>query len=175
MSESHLPVRFLALAALMPFVTPAFADEASCDAVFTAADTTAQTPHHAYVAVLLVKGMPPQSSETIFADGVAYDQLDGHWRRDPMTAEKLHQSILETRKEMVHRCRLVGNETMNDVPAVHYEMQAYDPKIGPGEAKSQVWISATHLLLRERVEMTKSSYADTRYEYANVRPPAGVK
>jgi hypothetical protein len=55
--------RVFMFAAFASSTAPAFAAESSCEPVFAAADATARTPHHAYVTVLLLKGMPPQSSE----------------------------------------------------------------------------------------------------------------
>ena len=158
------------------FAASACADEASCAAVFAAADATASAPHHAYITLVLLKGMPPNKSEAIVANGVAYDQDNGHWRRDPVTLEKALQIAREGRAEITHQCRLVGNESMDGEPALRYEMHAYDPQIGPTGGVSNLWIStSTHLLLHEHVEPTKDTYADTRYSYADVRSPDGLK
>lgn len=160
-----------AACALMTFAGPARAD-ASCDPVYDAGIKQMQTPHHIFTSRSAHGGMGASTTETIFAGGIVYVQLHGQWQRSPISASEMLRNAQDKRKSDSgdDTCRALGEDAVDGEATAVYSLH------NDGGADSKLWVSkANGSLLRQTIRLPDGSLIDSRYDYANVVAPAGVR
>jgi hypothetical protein len=168
--RSRLPLTCIACG-LMHFAVPARAD-ASCDPVYDAGIKQMKTPHHVFTNRSAHGRTAASTNETIFAGGVIYVQLRGQWQRSPIAAAEMLQHAQEKRDgdSSDETCRPLGDEAIDGTATVVYSLH------NDAGADSRLWVTkANGLLLRQTVTLPDGSSIDSRYDYANVQAPAGVR
>ena len=161
----------LALLFSIAGAAPAHAD-ASCNPVYDAGIKQLQTPHHIYTTRSGHAGRAVQKSETIYAGGVEYMQLGGRWQRSPLTAAEMLASAQEKRATPAagETCKALGDENVGDAAAAVYSLHNDDG------VDSMLWLAKSDgSLLRQTITLPDGSTVDSRYDYANVQSPPGVR
>jgi hypothetical protein len=172
-----LSVPVFVAAALGVTWTPAGADDAACQAVLQAAIKQAAVPVHQKITVesTAAPGKPMQS-EMIRLGDTLYMQVGGRWTARHYDAAKSAGDARQAMKKAEHSCMRVRSEAVDGQPAELYSAQS---KTATGSSDSQVWIStATGLPLRQSISILEQGTIkmknEVRFDYANVRAPAGV-
>ena len=146
--------------------------DASCNPVYDAGIKQLQTPHHVYTTRSGHAGHAAQKSETIYAGGVEYMQLDGRWQRSRLTAAEMLASAQEKRKTSAEgeTCKALGDEKVGDAAASVYSLHNDDG------VDSRLWLAESDgSLLRQTITLPDGSTVDSRYDYANVQAPLDVR
>ncbi len=178
----HVPVAPLLIVTfcltLVPASVRAQAIPAACRPLIDAEEKQIMTPSHVYeTSAADTPGGKATTQETISTGGFMYLFVDGHWTRSPMRAQELLAQLkqnLATTK--VYSCRHVGDESVGGVAAAVYTAHSESDVI---IADTRTWIAkGTGLPLRseEDVQFPGSpgkEHMSLRYEYTNVKPPAG--
>ena len=156
---------------------PAFADDAACQAVLDAVIRQATVPVHQKISIesAAAPGKPLQS-EMIHIGDTLYMQIRGQWTSRPYDGQKSANDARQAMQKATHNCARVRSEAVDGQAAELYSVQS---KTASGGTELQIWISpATGLPLRQHTVMleggTTRSQHDVRFDYANVRAPAGV-
>jgi hypothetical protein len=160
--------------AIVPQVARAQKDMASCKVVFEAGQKEISTPNHSYITMNLGPGAPTMS-ESITTGRVRYLRVDGKWMRSPITPqEELTRTQSNIRDAKAYSCHKVRTESVSGITATVYSVHSVTEA---GTVDSQVWIAnGTGLPLREESQLGDvGSRISTRFDYADVRPPAGVQ
>jgi hypothetical protein len=169
---------------LLLLVAPVHAADA-CKILFDAADKVIVTPAHLYVtmqASAIEKGKTT-NSEMIYSGGsggAIYVQAGGKWTRSRMSAGDMLKQEAENRADPSKKvaCQYVRDEPVNGEAAGVYKGH-FDEEGTKSDVT--VWISKSKgLPLKQDYDMDVGgpggkSHMSTRYEYTNVRPPAGVQ
>ncbi len=144
----------------------------TCDALYEAGIKAVQMPHHVYTTKTAGRdGKVVQSSEAIFTGGVEYLRVGGQWRRSPLPQGPMLEAAREKLKTHPDTCTDAGVETVDGQSVTTYRV--HDNESG---TDSLVYIlKSTGLLLGQTLTLPDGSIMKTRYEYTNVRPPAGMK
>lgn len=170
-----LPIGVLLLAA------PEYADDNSCKAVFDASNKVIVTPAHLYTTRTSGPGNKTKNNEMIYsggAGGVIYILIDGKWTRSRMTGGEMLKIEEENRTTQKATCQFLRDESVNGEAATVYSGRAQGED---SNTTTTMWISKrSGLPLRQDVDIDMGGVAgkghqSTRYEYTNVRPPAGVQ
>jgi hypothetical protein len=178
----------LGVACTLTFAAPAFAAN-TCDALYSAAVKSTQTPHHLYSTTthssesmhrsdtfkrLSGKAMytgKTESGEAIFDGKTEYLQLHGKWMRSPMTQQDMLETAQENMKTHPDTCAVLGDQTAGGQALTAYKVHNND--VG---TDSQVRVlKSSGLLQGQTLTMPDGSVVETRYDYGNVQAPAGVK
>ena len=158
---------------------PARAADPLCKLVLDAMAKQITTPSHLYATeVTARRGGKPRATESIYAGGAIYVQVQGQWKRSPMSIQgmqKQHEENVRNAKSMT--CRYLRDETVDGEAAAVYRSQA---ETQDAKSDSTLWISKrSGLPLRSESDMDLGGgdkmHLAIRYDYAGVRPPAGVK
>ncbi len=168
----------LVLGAMTLAVLPsaARADDAACQAVLAAIVKQTTVPVHQKITIesAALPGKPIES-EAIHVDGMFYRQDRGHWTASPYDAAKAAENVREAMQKAEHSCTRVGSEPLDGQPAELYSVKSRTASSG---SDAQIWISsATGLPLRHKATMDQGANevkSEVRYDYADVRAPAGV-
>lgn len=174
MKSNHVRLSIVMIAAAcapLVFTAPAHAD-ASCNPVYDAGIKQMQTPHHVLTNRSAHGNTAASTAETTFADGVVYTRLHGQWQRSQMTAAEMLQRAQDKRREESsdETCRALGDEAVDGETATVYTLH------NDAGADSRLWVlKANGLLLRQSITLPDGSLVDSRYDYTNVAPPAGVR
>jgi hypothetical protein len=153
---------------------PSQAALAACEPVTEALVRLAQTPSHQYTTSSL-PGLDTKPSEVVITGATMWLLVDGRWRSLPYDARKriaeMKRSTAEASAAARGSCARVRHEAGGGEPATLYKVH---DATDAGIVDSQIWISAAHgLALHQVVDMLETdSYLDSRFDYANVRPPA---
>lgn len=170
--------RFLStLLLLAPF---AGAADPACQPVIDADLKLYTMPVHIYMTKTAgYNGGAPTSSENIYVNNTTYLMVQGKWRKSPVTVQKM----LDVRKEALASntmtsCQRVREESVNGEAAVVYSGVTVSPD---DRVESTTWISkARGVPLKTEMDTNVGggkagkSHTAVRYEYTNVKPPAGV-
>ncbi|MBL6616153.1 MAG: hypothetical protein ISP49_18935 [Reyranella sp.] len=152
------------------------ADDAACEAVLAAIVKQTTVPVHQKITIetAAVPGRAIQS-EIIHLNGTFYTQSHGQWTASPYDAAKAAGNVRQAMLKAEHSCTRLGSEPVDGQPAELYGVKS---KSASSASEAQIWISsATGLPLRHNVTMDQGANqvkSEVRYEYANVRAPAGV-
>jgi hypothetical protein len=136
------------------------------------------TPVHIYMTqVAAFRGGKPRSSESIFAGGTIYIQARGKWMRSPMSLEKMRRQREENiRNAKSMSCRYLRDEAVDGEAAAVYNSQS---ETEDTKSSSTLWVSKrTGLPLKNEIDIDTGGgpgkqHDSVRYDYSNVRPPAG--
>lgn len=152
---------------------------AACRPVIDAGRKTITTAHHVYSTETSARaGQKTRTTEGITVGDVMYIQLNGKWRRSPVTAKQL-QAKMDTSLTTVtaYSCTRVGDESEGGTAATVYTTHMETEII---KADARVWVAKGSGLVLRTEEDHDLGYGDKRhesirYEYTNVRAPAGIK
>jgi hypothetical protein len=156
------------------------AQATNCATVKAAANKMFDTPYHAYLldsanTDAALHGGKPTSSEVIAAGGSMFVLHKGKWIKSPVSLADMKKSQDTTAKTT---CTHLRDESMNGEAAAVWhthmvnEIATYD---------TDMWISKSRGVLLKGNSVTDvggpmgKSRVIARYDYANVRPPAGVQ
>ena len=158
------------------FSTPVLAADAACQPLFDSRFKLFSVPTHSYTIETLPGGKSA-NSESIFVNGAIYVLMRGKWIHSRMTPQDMLKQEEENIRDSKSTCRHVRDEMVNG------EAAALD--IGHSEndgirSDAQTWISKSKGLPLKTEEDLDTGEGDKRhisirYEYGNVRPPAGVQ
>jgi hypothetical protein len=179
-SRTALEISALAfsLVAWLGASTAAAADS-PCKPVFDAIDRLLKTPNHQFVAQSSdAPGSTPHASEMIFTGKTTYIMHDGKWEKSSLTSDETLKREEENRKHSKTSCRLLRSEPVDGVGASVYTLNSGSEY---GKSEGQIWISSSDALpLRQQIDLivegaTGKTHVETRFVYAGVAAPAGVK
>jgi outer membrane lipoprotein-sorting protein len=130
-------------------------------------------PTHIYMTD--TAGGKTQSNETIYLDNKTYFQFKGAWKVTPITDDAKKETAA---LDAATTCRVVRDEAVNGEAATVYSLhrQTADDK-----SDSQMWVSKSRgLPLKLEMDIDVGGTAGKRhriirYEYTNVRAPAGAQ
>ena len=153
------------------FCTPAPAADTGCQPVFDASARLYTMPVHLYTT------MAGTSSEQIYTNSSIFTNVMGKWHRSKMTMQELQKQEQENIRNSKTTCRYLRDEPVNGEMAALYTEQGENQGI---KFDGQVWVSkGKGVLLRSESDMDtgegSKSHIAVRYEYSNVKPPAGVQ
>ena len=151
-----------------------------CKPVLDAMTKQIGTPTHIYMTeATQLHGGKSTKKEAIHTGSAIYIQMNGQWRRSPLSTQDLQKQREEAaRKTKSMSCRYLRDEPVNGEPAAVYHAQT---DIEDVKSDSTVWVSKrTGLPLRTEQDTdtggaTGMQHLSIRFDYANVQPPAGVK
>ncbi len=153
--------------------------DAACKPALDAILKQISTPTHIYATESSSRhGGKPQTHESIYANGAIYVQVRGQWKRSPMSVQDMRKQQEENvRDTKSMACRYLRDETVQGETAAVYHSQG---ETGAGKSEATLWISKrTGLPLRSENDIDTGDkdkmHLEIRYEYSDVRPPAGVK
>lgn len=183
--HSRLRRRLLAGAAVTALFAAASvsAQSGECAQVLTASLKMYDAPYHMYMVdsaqtdARLNKGKPTVS-EAISTGGVTYFFVDGRWRKNPINVSDMKKSLQDADAANKPTCTHVRDESVNGEPASVWHSHSVTEA---GTSDTDMWISKSrNLLLKSDIRMDVGgnmgkSHITSRYEYTNVRPPAGVQ
>lgn len=142
-----------------------------CDLLYNAGIKAMQTPHHVYSTTTPAAGGNPMAGEAILAGGVEYVLLGGQWRRSPMAPAEMIQNTQEKLKTHPDTCTPLGDQSVDG-----QSVTAYTVHNDESGTDSQVTVlKSSGLMHGSTITLPNGSRVQSRYEYANVQPPAGVK
>jgi hypothetical protein len=167
-----------AIAAFAPNVARGQKDVASCKPVLDAIAKQYSVPSHAIgTETSPTAGAKVIPMEMISAGGQTYILMDGAWKRSPMTmAMMAKQQQDNVRDANAFACRRIRDESVGGVATVLYSMHSETEDL---KSDGQVWI-ATSTGLPVRTELDSdtgdpdNTHTSLRYDYSNVRAPAGA-
>jgi hypothetical protein len=170
-------LRHLALGLLV--AAPAAAQgtvPAECQPIMAAGDKQFTVPSHAFISSKGL-GPTPMQSEAISINGATYVMAHDRWMRSPQTSQQLAQQAKEKVKTAtVYTCKQLADETVGTTLANVYTSHT---ETGTGTTDTQLWIAkTTGLPLKSEVDLSSNghkSHMSVRYEYENVKVPAGVQ
>jgi hypothetical protein len=172
-----IPIALLIAAALGP---PARAVVApSCKVLVDAMMKQIGTPTH--VVVTEAEKGKSKTHEMIYLGDAIYLQMEGQWKRSPMTVQQMRQREEKNQRDMTSMsCRYLRDETVGGETAAVYSTESTTPALG--KSKATMWLSKRNgLPLKSENSMgIDDKYSPPineviRYDYANVHVPAGVK
>jgi hypothetical protein len=170
-------LRPIAVITLLVWPTVARAQKilAACEPVIDAERKGFSTPTHIYSTE---KGGKGRSTETIFVDGASYVFRNGGWRKSPMTPKDL-LGQLETnlKTTTAFTCQRLPDESVAGEAATVYRSHMENQGV---KSDAQIWISkSSGLVLKQEEDLDDGAgdrrHLSLRYEYTNVRAPAGTK
>lgn len=177
-----IPFALLIAAALGPPPSHAVVDP-SCKVAIDAMMKQIGTPTHVFVTETGMEGKHGKATnhEMIYAGDAIYIQMEGHWKRSPMTVQQMRQQEEKNQRDMTSMsCHYLRDETVGGETAAVYGTQSTTPALGKSTAT--MWISKrTGLPLKSENSMgIDDKYSPPinetiRYDYVNVHVPAGVK
>lgn len=163
--------------AIAPALACAQAIPAACRPLVDARKKQIMTPYHAYATE--GQGAGATTHESISTGGITYIQYRGQWRRSPLTPQAALEQLQENLADAKgFSCQVVGDETVAGVPATVYTSHEENDDI---KADARTWVAkGSVLVLRTEEDLDTGGplgkrHISIRYEYANVRAPAGVR
>ncbi len=171
---------FLSFAVLL-MAAPQYANDGGCKAVFDASNKVIVTPAHLYSSRTELRINKTTNNEMIYsggASGAIYILIDGKWTRSRMTGGEMLKIQEDNRATQKATCQFLRDESINGEAATVYSGHAQSED---SNTSTTIWISkSSGLPLRQDVDIdvggiAGKSHQSTRYEYTNVRPPAGVQ
>ena len=150
-------------------VGTARAQDAGCKPLYDAAVLQARTQSHIYSTMT---GPSNFSMETISTSDALYKRASttgNQWKKSIYSPQDEAKQAAE-HSRLYTSCQHVGDESINSEAAAIYTEVNKDSQID-----GKVWLSKTRGLPL-KAELTMSSgHISIRYDYSNVRPPAGLQ
>jgi hypothetical protein len=160
---------------------PIRAQGSDCATVFASSSKMLDVPYHMYMidsakTDAVLHGGKPTAGEVISAGGEMYVLSRGKWVKSPV-------SIAELRKDQDNpdstkaTCSHLRDESVNGEPAAVWRSHIVN---AAATIDSDVWISKSRGVVLKSNSLTDvggplgKSRSIARYDYTNVRPPAGV-
>ena len=165
---------------LSTIAAPALAQAvpAECRALVDAEKKLITTPHRAYETETTAGGGAPATHQLITAGGANYILHEGKWRRSPMTPQMLLDQMNENiANAKVLSCKRVGDDAVAGEAAIVYTSHTVSDEI---TADARIWVSkSAGLPLRNEQDLDTGGgdkrHISIRYEFSDVKAPAGVK
>lgn len=150
-------------------VGTARAQDPGCKPLYDAAVLQARTPSHIYSTMT---GSSNLSTETVSTSDVLYVRASttgSQWKKSSYSPQEEAKQAAESSRAYTS-CQHVGDESINGEAAAIYTEVNKNSQIN-----GKVWLSKTRGLPL-KAELTMSSgHIAIRYDYSNVRPPAGAQ
>lgn len=171
-----LPVLAAVMAACCISTPAVAAADAACQPIFDAATKIFAVPTHAYTSQALPGGKS-RTAEVIYFNNAIYATANGKWIHSKMTAQDMLKQEQKNIRDSKTSCRHVRDELVNGDLAALYMAHSDNDGI---KSDAQTWISKSKGLPLKTEEDIDTGGGDKRhmsirYEYSNVRPPAGVQ
>jgi hypothetical protein len=162
---------------------PLRAQSAECASSIAASSRIYDRPFHAYITDsaqidATMHGGRPTISESIWTGTVDYVMVRGKWMKSPIDIAEVRKSLKDAVPRVKAICSHLRDESVNGEPAGVWRIHSVSEF---DTSDSDVWISTSRgLLLKSDVHQDVGgalgkSHIVSRYEYTNVRPPAGVQ
>jgi hypothetical protein len=162
---------------------PLGAQGAQCTSSFAASSKLYDKPFHSYVidsaqTDARLQGGRPTISESIWTGTADYVLVSGKWRKSPIDIDEIRKATKEAFTKVKAACSHVRDESVNGEPAAVWRIHSVSDF---DTSDTDLWISRnTGLLLKSDAHQDVGgtlgkSHVVARYEYTNVRPPAGVQ
>jgi hypothetical protein len=150
-----------------------------CRALVNAQQKLITTPHHGYSTETPVGGgAATETNEIISVGGRTYLLDKGTWRRSPLTPQmqldQMNENIANAKE---FTCERVGDDAVGGEPAVVYTSHTVAGNVA---ATARLWVSKrSGLPLRNEEDVDTGDgdkrHISIRYEFTNVRAPAGAR
>jgi hypothetical protein len=175
--NSRLLLALVALMAACCVSVPAVAAaDAACQPIFDAATKIFAVPTHSYTTETLPSGKS-RNAEAIYANNAIFILYNGKWIHSKATPEDMLKQEQENIQNAKTSCRHVRDELVNGEVAALYMAHAENEGV---KSDAQTWLSksrACPLKTEEDIDTGDGDkrHMSIRYEYSNVKPPAGVQ
>jgi len=171
-----LPTLAALIAACCVSMPAVAAADAACEPVFDAATKIFAVPTHSYTAETSPGGKS-RNAEAIYANNAIYIFYNGKWIRSKATPQDMLKQEQENIQNAKTSCRHVRDEVVNGEAAALYMASAENEGV---KSDAQTWVSKSRGLPLKTEEDIDTGDGDKRhmsirYDYSNVRPPAGVQ
>ena len=145
----------------------ASAQDGGCKVLYDAVVLKARTPSHVYSTMTGPSGN--LSIETISTNDAIYMKIDNQWKKSNSSPQEEAKEAVEKARSY-SSCQHIGDETVNGEPAgIYTELNK------ESEISGKVWVSKKRgLPLKTELTMGAKRFS-VRYEYDNIRPPAGAQ
>jgi hypothetical protein len=168
-----LAVLVVACCVSIPAVAAA---DAACQPIFDAATKIFAVPTHSYTTEALPGGNS-RNAEAIYANNAIYAFYSGKWIRSKATPQDMLKQEQENIQNAKTSCHHVRDELVNGEVAALYMAHAENDGV---KSDAQTWMSKSRGLPLKTEEDIDTGDGDKRhmsirYDYSNVRPPAGVQ
>lgn len=161
---------------------PLRAQYAACGSSFASSKLYGK-PFHAYTIDSAqidarLHGGRPSVSEVIWTGTTEYLLYRGKWRKSPIDIAAMQKNPKEAVTQVKATCSHLRDESVNGEPAAVWRIHSASEA---GTSDTDLWISGSSgVLLRTDTHQDVGgtlgkSHIVSRYEYTNVRPPAGVQ
>lgn len=151
---------------------PVHAENATCQPVTNAMMKLANT---SYNDSITFDGKP--GGDEIYTTTAIYRGLAGHWGKIPTTPQERIDANRAVGASLSN-CHQIREEVVDGQSATVYAAQSHTAS-PPSSGDMQIWIGKSRglpLKVESDVQMFgKKSHTSQRYDYTNVRAPAGVK
>jgi hypothetical protein len=159
---------------------PALAADAACKPLLDGILKQIGTPTHIFqTETAAFRGGRTETSEVIYTGGAIYVQVRGKWRKSPLTPQEMRVQQEENQRDAKSMsCAYLRDEAVGGEAAAVYRTHGVTEA---GTTDATLWMSKrTGLPLKNEMDMDVGgklgkSHRTIRYDYANVRPPAGVQ
>lgn len=180
-------LHFRAAAAAGAFVlcagAPLRAQGGECTSSFAASSKLYDKAFHAYTIdsaqtdARLHRGQPTVS-ENIWTGSADYVLVRGNWMKSPVDIAAMRKTLKDSAPEVKATCSHVRDESVNGERAAVWRIHSVSEL---DSSDTDLWISRrSGLLLKSDARQDVGgalgkSHIISRYEYTNVRPPAGIQ
>jgi hypothetical protein len=162
---------------------PLRAQSPECASAFAATLKILDRPSHTYIidsaqTDARLHGGRPSISESIWTGTASYVLVRGKWMKSPIDIAEVRKSLKEADAKVKATCSHLRDESVNGEPAAVWRIHSTSDF---DTSDSDLWISRTNgLLLKSDVHQDVGgslgkSHIVSRYEYTDVRAPAGVQ
>jgi hypothetical protein len=140
-------------------------------------------PYHMYMidsanTDAVLHGGKPRAGEAISAGGEMYVLSRGKWVKSPVSMAELRKMQEDNPDSTKATCSHLRDESVNGEPAAVWRSHIVNEA---GTIDTDMWISKSRGVVLKANSLTDvggsmgKSRSVSRYEYSNVRPPAGVQ
>ena len=157
------------LAVVCLVVGPARAQDSGCKPLYDATILQARTPSH---ISSVITGPSNLSMGTISTSDALYTRASttgNQWKKSSYSLQDEAKQAAE-RSRSYTSCQHIGDESINGEAAAIYTEVNKESQIN-----GKVWISKTRGLPLKAGLTMSGGHVAIRYDYSNVRPPAGVQ
>ncbi len=150
-------------------VGTARAQDSGCKLLYDAAVLQARTPSHIYSTITGSSNLSMETISTSDAQYMRASTTGSQWKKSSYSPQDEAKQAAE-RSRSYSSCQHVGDENINGEAAAIYTEVNKDSQIN-----GKVWLSKTRGLPLKADLTMSSGHIAIRYDYSNVRPPAGVQ
>ena len=179
----HASVVAAAIAFALCVCAPLRAQSAECSSSFAASSKVYDKPFHAYIidsaqTDARLQGGRPTVYEAIWTGTVEYVVVQGKWMKSPIDIATAQKAAKEARAKAKATCSHLRDEGVNGELAAVWRIHSVSEV---GVTDTDIWISrGSGMPLKSDVHQDVGgalgkSHIVSRYDYTNVRPPAGVQ